>query len=64
MAKSFCLIRCGYELCALIKIYGSKIINIGDNLKILKYIGPIGWFVGLTPFLDVFTKVELKDSGI
>ncbi|MGI9221950.1 MAG: class I SAM-dependent methyltransferase [Woeseiaceae bacterium] len=35
---------------------------LGDNLKIFKYIGPIGRFLGLIPTVRVFTVQELKDS--
>lgn len=45
---------------------GGVLINstpcLGDNLKIFKYIGPIGQFLGLMPLVRVFTTQEFKDS--
>ena len=35
---------------------------LGDHLKIFKYIGPIGKFLGLMPLVRVFTIAELKES--
>lgn len=40
----------------------SSTVCLGDNLKIFKYIGPVGRFLGLMPLLRVFTTQELKDS--
>ena len=35
---------------------------LGDNMKWFKIIGPIGNFLGLIPFVKVFTVKELEDS--
>ena len=35
---------------------------IGDTMKFLKVVAPIARFLGLMPFIDVFTTKELEDS--
>jgi ubiquinone/menaquinone biosynthesis C-methylase UbiE len=35
---------------------------LGDNMKIFKWIAPVGRFFGLLPILRVFTSNQLKDS--
>lgn len=40
----------------------SSTVCIGDNLKIFKFIAPIGKFFGLMPLVRIFTDQELQDS--
>jgi len=35
---------------------------IGDSMKIFKFLGPVGWYLGLLPKLKVFTQPELETA--
>lgn len=43
-------------------VFVSSTVCLGDTMKFLKYIGPIGQFLGLMPMVKVFAKQELADS--
>ena len=43
-------------------VFVSSTACIGDTMKFFKIIGPIGKFLGLIPFVKVFTTKELQDS--
>ena len=43
-------------------IFVTSTVCLGDRMKILKVIGPIGKFFGLMPLVKVFTTMELEDS--
>lgn len=43
-------------------IFVSSTACLGDKLKIFKFVGPIGRFLGLMPMVKVFTVKELQDS--
>ncbi len=42
-------------------IFVSSTVCLGDTLKIIKFIAPIGKFFGLMPLVKVFTTNELED---
>jgi ubiquinone/menaquinone biosynthesis C-methylase UbiE len=43
-------------------VFVSSTACIADGMKIFKYIGPVAHFLGLIPFVKVFTNDELKRS--
>ena len=43
-------------------IFVSSTACLGDTMAFFKYIGPIGHFLGLVPFVDVFTVKDLVAS--
>lgn len=43
-------------------IFISSTVCIADFMKPLKFIAPVGYFLGLLPFVKVFTKQELEIS--
>jgi ubiquinone/menaquinone biosynthesis C-methylase UbiE len=43
-------------------LFVTSTVCIADFLKIFKYIGPIGRSIGLLPYIDVFTRIELDSS--
>ena len=45
-------------------IFVTSTACIGDTMKYIKWVAPIGKFLGLMPLVRVFTKKELEDSLI
>ena len=43
-------------------VFVTSTICIGDTMKFIKVIAPIGRFLGLMPLVNVFTSKELQDS--
>jgi len=43
-------------------IFVSSTACIQDRMPLLKYIGPIGWSIGLIPKLNIFSQIELEQS--
>jgi ubiquinone/menaquinone biosynthesis C-methylase UbiE len=43
-------------------IFVSGTVCLGDNMKWIKLIAPLGWMIGLMPLLKVFPKSELLAS--
>ncbi len=43
-------------------IFVTSTACLGDTMKYIKLIAPIGKFLGLIPLVKVFTTNELKDS--
>lgn len=43
-------------------IFVSSTACIGDDMKFFKYIAPIGRFIGLMPYLNIFTASNLENS--
>jgi len=45
-------------------LFVTSTVCLGDNMKFMKFIGPIGKFLGLIPLVKVFTTQELTDCLI
>ena len=42
-------------------VFVSSTACLGDSMKFFKYIGPIGRFLGLIPYVAIFSQYELVD---
>ena len=55
IAKSFALLKPG-------GIFVSSTACLGDTMKFFKFVGPVGHFFGVIPYVKVFTRQALEDS--
>lgn len=43
-------------------IFVSNTVCLGDNMQWFRYVGPIGWWLGIFPMVRIFTSNELEES--
>jgi ubiquinone/menaquinone biosynthesis C-methylase UbiE len=43
-------------------IFVSNTVCLGDNMKWFRFVGPVGWWLGVFPLIRIFTRSELEES--
>ena len=43
-------------------IFVSNTVCLGDSMKWFRFVGPVGWWLGVFPLIRIFTRKELEEN--